>query len=394
MPERPPMGALRLTLPLKLIIAFGVVCAITLFQALAVWRNVSVIDSNLQRITDKLIPQNERVGALTVIILRASLETRHAMLMLNANKRKATIGEIRQLQAQAQQLVQEVGLNITSEEGRARYSAIQVTQNAFWAAAQQVLPLVEQGHIDEAVNLLETSIIPARNRFLDAVNAQKEWQIKLLDDETTASLERSHSTEVQVAVMSAVTAALGLVLVVLFMRQDQLIVTSTRDELTGLLNRREFTRLAQAELARVARVPGPTSLVMVDADYFKRINDRHGHPVGDEVLQQLAKKLLAGVRTLDVVARMGGEEFVLLLPHTDAQGALALAEKLRTSLAQTPLQLRNGEDLWISASFGVSSLPQGQAGTLEAMYASADKALYAAKANGRNRVEFHHGQGL
>lgn len=189
--------------------------------------------------------------------------------------------------------------------------------------------------------------------------------------------------------MSAVTAALGLVLVVLFVRQDKLVLTSAQDELTGLINRREFTRLAQAELARVARVPGPTSLVMVDVDYFKRINDRYGHPEGDEVLRQLANKLLAGVRTMDVVARMGGEEFVLLLPSTDAKGALALAEKMRASLAQTALQLRNGEDLWVSASFGVSSLPQGQTGTIEALYASADKALYAAKANGRNRVEFH-----
>ena len=176
-------------------------------------------------------------------------------------------------------------------------------------------------------------------------------------------------------------------------KQAELQFTSTHDELTGLTNRREFVRLALVELARTVRVPGSTSLVMVDVDFFKKINDRYGHPVGDEVLQQMAQKLSAGVRTVDIVARMGGEEFVILLPNTARDGALAVAEKIRAHLADTPFQLRSAS-LRVTASFGVSELPAGQSGTLEDLYAAADQALYAAKNGGRNRVEFEPAQAL
>ncbi len=176
-------------------------------------------------------------------------------------------------------------------------------------------------------------------------------------------------------------------------KQAELLFTSTHDELTGLINRREFVRLALVELARAARVPSPTSLIMVDVDFFKKINDRYGHPAGDEVLQQVANTMTAGVRTVDVVARMGGEEFVILLPNTSREGAMAVAEKIRISLGQSPLQLRNAS-LVVTASFGVSVLPEGQSGTLEDLYAAADQALYAAKNNGRHRVEFEVAQSL
>jgi diguanylate cyclase (GGDEF)-like protein len=96
---------------------------------------------------------------------------------------------------------------------------------------------------------------------------------------------------------------------------------------------------------------------------------------------------------MDVVARMGGEEFVVLLPNTDRMGALAVAEKIRATLAQAPFQLRSAS-LAVTASFGVSELPSGQSGTLEDLYAAADQALYAAKNNGRNRVEFEVAQSL
>lgn len=169
-------------------------------------------------------------------------------------------------------------------------------------------------------------------------------------------------------------------------KQEELVFTSTHDELTGLINRREFVRLALVELSRAARVPSATSLIMVDVDYFKKINDRYGHPAGDEVLQQVASIMRSGVRTVDVVARMGGEEFVILLPNTTLEGALSAAEKIRANLDAGPLQLRSAS-LHVTASFGVSVLPQGQSGTLEDLYAAADQALYAAKNNGRNRVE-------
>ena len=102
----------------------------------------------------------------------------------------------------------------------------------------------------------------------------------------------------------------------------------------------------------------------------------------------LAQKLGAGVRAVDVVSRVGGEEFALLLPYTDANSALEVAEKIRVNMAQTPIPTRLSE-LPVTTSFGVTSLPQGKSGTVEGMYVAADQALYAAKNNGSNRVEFY-----
>jgi diguanylate cyclase (GGDEF)-like protein len=162
---------------------------------------------------------------------------------------------------------------------------------------------------------------------------------------------------------------------------------ATRDALTGLYNRREFMRLAELELARGARVAADTGVLMVDLDFFKKINDQYGHPAGDEVLKQVSALLKTGVRATDVVARMGGEEFIVLLPDTDRAGALAVAEKLRSAICQLPLQVL-GEVIPVTASIGVSGVKQVQRASIDGLYAAADQALYVAKQSGRDRVEF------
>lgn len=169
-------------------------------------------------------------------------------------------------------------------------------------------------------------------------------------------------------------------------RNEELLYLAQHDVLTGLYNRRHLTQEAEAELARAARAHLPTSMVIVDIDFFKKINDRYGHPAGDEVLQQVANLLMVGVRATDVVARLGGEEFMVLMPNTARAGALALAEKLRVSLEQQALHARQHR-VPVTLSAGVSVLAAGQTGTFETLYAAADKALYAAKTQGRNRVE-------
>ena len=168
-------------------------------------------------------------------------------------------------------------------------------------------------------------------------------------------------------------------------KQEDLEFQATHDTLTGLCNRREFLRLTKAELVRARRYPADTSLIMVDLDHFKKINDSYGHPVGDEVLKQTAKLLSKRVRAQDLVARLGGEEFVILLRETPKNGALELAEALRTSLNKSPMTI-NDLELSISASFGISSLPKGHSGSVDELYSAADKALYLAKSAGRNRV--------
>lgn len=173
----------------------------------------------------------------------------------------------------------------------------------------------------------------------------------------------------------------------LLAQQQALEALAERDTLTGLFNRRKFMQLAGQELERAARVPSDICLLMVDLDFFKRINDQYGHPAGDVVLQQVARILQDGVRCTDVVARMGGEEFIVLMPHTQRAGALAVAEKLRSTLRERPLELQQ-RLIPITASFGVTSLAAHQHAGFDALYAAADQALYAAKHQGRDRVEY------
>lgn len=170
-------------------------------------------------------------------------------------------------------------------------------------------------------------------------------------------------------------------------KQAELAYMATRDSLTGLYVRREFLRLAEMELARAARFPTDTGVLMLDLDFFKRINDEYGHPAGDEVLQQVAAILKAGVRVTDVIGRMGGEEFIVLLPNTTRDGAVAVAEKLRTMVRAHPLKVEDAL-VPVTASLGVSGLAQRQPGSIERLYAAADQALYAAKQLGRDRVEY------
>ncbi|MBK7002247.1 MAG: GGDEF domain-containing protein [Rhodoferax sp.] len=172
----------------------------------------------------------------------------------------------------------------------------------------------------------------------------------------------------------------------LLRKQQELEILAQRDALTGLYNRRQFTVLAELELARAERIPGGIALLMVDLDFFKQINDRHGHPAGDEVLRQVSALLSAGVRSTDLVGRMGGEEFIVLLPHTDLENALAVAEKLRKTLRERPLLVQEVQ-LPVTASFGLTWLAENQKGLLPSLYAAADQALYSAKHGGRDRIE-------
>ncbi|MFS2123890.1 GGDEF domain-containing protein [Pseudomonas sp. Pseusp97] len=169
-------------------------------------------------------------------------------------------------------------------------------------------------------------------------------------------------------------------------KNRQLEYLAGHDPLTGLFNRRQFDQMVGMELSRAARQPAPISLLMVDLDHFKFINDRYGHPLGDEVIRHTASLLRNYTRTGDSVARLGGEEFLLLLPETSQPQARVIAEKVRRLLEETPLPMKDGL-LYLTASFGIACLEAGVPGTYEGLYAAADKALYKAKASGRNRVE-------
>ncbi|WP_298442368.1 GGDEF domain-containing protein [uncultured Ferrimonas sp.] len=160
------------------------------------------------------------------------------------------------------------------------------------------------------------------------------------------------------------------------------------DALTGLRNRLFFNEQYQTEVARSARERSPTSLLMLDLDNFKKINDTYGHPGGDQVLQQVAKRLYYSLRRpADALCRIGGEEFAILLPQTSEQGALHVAEIVLKKVAEKPIKLADGVELYVTISIGCASLVQQSSLTENELLNRADSALYLAKRRGRNRVE-------
>lgn len=194
------------------------------------------------------------------------------------------------------------------------------------------------------------------------------------------------SIAVSVLLVLMVSAAITLCLAVIYLHRQrndmhQLMLT---DELTGLYNRRHLVNVASAALTQAQRDNGSLSLMLLDLDHFKQVNDTYGHPTGDEVLRQISKQLRKLSRPSDTLARIGGEEFCLLMPNTTTHDALQVADRLRREIEVNRLS----GDLLANPtiSIGVTTCHNGSL-TFEQLYSFADKALYQAKALGRNRVE-------
>jgi diguanylate cyclase (GGDEF)-like protein len=158
--------------------------------------------------------------------------------------------------------------------------------------------------------------------------------------------------------------------------------TSFKDEVTGLYNRRFFSLRLEEELSRYRRFNHPVSVVLLDLDGFKAVNDEFGHTVGDDTLRDVAQILMKHSRGINVVSRYGGDEFAVLLVETSKAGARLYADRIREVVAKYPFS--HGKV--ITASFGVASLPDDEAGTAEDLFRAADEALYAAKRAGKNQV--------
>jgi two-component system, cell cycle response regulator len=163
---------------------------------------------------------------------------------------------------------------------------------------------------------------------------------------------------------------------------------SITDPLTGTYNRRYLMEQLPREIERASRYGRALSVIMCDVDFFKKVNDTHGHLVGDDVLKSFAQALQKASRSTDWVARYGGEEFVVVLPETPLSSARVAAEHIRAEVAASPLEMSSGGSLPITASFGVSgwqsAVPQGA--TVDSLMARCDEGVYASKAAGRNRV--------
>ena len=159
---------------------------------------------------------------------------------------------------------------------------------------------------------------------------------------------------------------------------------ATIDSLTGLSNRRHFLALAAAEWSRFQRYYRPLSVLMIDVDHFKSVNDRYGHAVGDQALIAVANACMEGKRSSDIVGRLGGEEFAMLLPETDLYQARIVAERVRKAVAASTVAA-GGAHFNVTASVGLAAATVSMSG-FEAQLNAADQALYQAKDEGRNRV--------
>lgn len=167
--------------------------------------------------------------------------------------------------------------------------------------------------------------------------------------------------------------------------EQRLFQQATTDFLTGLNNRRHFYKLAEIELARIQRTDKPLSLLIMDLDHFKKLNDTHGHNAGDIALQTFSSICRDQLREIDILGRLGGEEFAALLPETPSNIALEVARRLCTEVSSTPITISTDTDIHMTVSIGVTAHAISDH-TIQDMLKRADKALYAAKNGGRNRV--------
>jgi two-component system cell cycle response regulator len=173
--------------------------------------------------------------------------------------------------------------------------------------------------------------------------------------------------------------------------QEQLEILAKTDELTGCLSRRYLMERLENELERAVRYERLLGVVMFDIDDFKRLNDTHGHTTGDAALRSIGEVLRRSLRTADFVGRYGGDEFLLVLPETSAQGTHQLAERIRNGVDRREFELRGGT-LRLTISGGVAGFPEADVVTPEDLIDRADKALYKAKAAGRNKVLAYSGE--
>lgn len=245
----------------------------------------------------------------------------------------------------------------------------------FWLANQITIPLSElahgadqmsKGNMSIRVNPRSNDEIGQLARVFNLMVASIQEREKALRD-LAVGLEQT--VEERTAALLEKTTIL-----------EQMAIT---DPLTKILNRRHFFTLAEKEIAKATRHKRPLAIILIDADYFKQINDMHGHPFGDQMLINLTSMIQLNIRAMDIFARYGGEEFILLMPETGPESAFLTAERLRKIVASSP-QSHDGKKINLSISLGVACSDEAAETSITTLVARADQALYESKRGGRN----------
>ncbi|NLI94009.1 MAG: diguanylate cyclase [Peptococcaceae bacterium] len=251
----------------------------------------------------------------------------------------------------------------------------------FNPAASQVLPFLTPKSLGKKIQdvlsenqILLQSILEEKHIHYDVVREGIKYYYSVI---TSDILAESNTVIGRIVTISDVSKYVDMM--------EKLNTLATRDELTGVYNRRFFYGQSSFELERAKRNQSPISLIILDIDFFKRINDKFGHEAGDYVLKRISALCLINIRTIDILARMGGEEFVILLPETNWKDAALIANRIRTAIESSQIEYE-GFFIKVSASFGVTGVDKVINEQINDFLRKADSALYEAKENGRNAV--------
>ena len=335
-----------------------------------------------------------------VLQLKASLNQIGSSLLfatLSQSKGQAlqqTVQFIHSQESLAEKNVRVIASSYSSDQQQ--IAKLQAELQALYQIQAVILEKLQTGHYVEADRLIEGSGSPKFieiAKITDSVLALAQQRANAYVNESQKQLEEHTQKGLMYATL--LLTSFLIISVVLVWRTYRLHAEVDKfaftDFLTGIANRRRFMLELESEVRRSQRYGSPFSFAMVDIDHFKKINDHYGHPVGDLVLQSFCLKCLSVLRTSDMVGRLGGEEFGILMPMTDLHEAARVIERLRSEI-DLSVVTENGQPIHYTASFGlVASSHYHVDLSLAQMMKSADAALYNAKQQGRNRVYIANG---
>jgi diguanylate cyclase (GGDEF)-like protein len=297
------------------------------------------------------------------------------------------------LKSVSQSLIQQLGFDrvriyLVNKEGDILESVMTMDQRQQVITEKESFPLTRGFHPmvdlllgkthDERIEKYQRTIL-----YLPLRTRDENMGILMVDN----VLSQQEIPPEQVPILSAVAGQLGMAIknARLFQGVEELSIT---DGLTGLYLLRYFKQRLREEFYRAERTHGQMSLMILDIDHFKRFNDTYGHPAGDTILSTVAERVLSNARKVDLTARYGGDEFVILLPDTSADEAMLLAERLHQAVSNEPIAISSTNTIHLTVSIGVATYPT-HAASIDELIKRADEALYWIKSHGRNRIRLY-----